>query len=128
MSVHPRQQSGSSGESPDQGDPVSARILVVTEARLAPGTSQAAIGTGTLVAFPELTMELLKLFDPHTVFTPLVSPSFDCTDVARLLTQAEFTGEMRVLCGPLPRPELVAEELQRTFPTLDVDLWVLPPG
>lgn len=82
---------------------------------------------GTMaVAYRDFTVEVLEQLNPDIVVTSLVSPSFDCTDVARTLVDAEFSGEMRVVCKPLPKPELVSEELRLTFPSLDIDLWIIP--
>lgn len=78
------------------------------------------------VTFQDLTVEIVRGIDPDVVLTSLISPNFDCTDVAQTLMQSEFTGELRVVCEKLPRPELVSEELQKTFPGLDIDLWMIP--
>lgn len=83
-------------------------------------------GGAKAVAYKDFTVEVLEEFNPDIVVTSLVSYSFDCTDVARTLVDAEYGGEMRVLCNPLPKPELVSDELRLTFPSLDIDLWIVP--
>ncbi|MEM8554466.1 MAG: hypothetical protein AAGF71_06505 [Pseudomonadota bacterium] len=82
---------------------------------------------GTLtVKYREFSPDALTALEPDVVVTGLLSRDFDCTDVARVLVEAEFSGEFRVLCTNLPKPQLVLKELRATYPLLDIDLWVLP--
>lgn len=103
-------------------------LLVVGEALRDPeilARWNAADGT-VAVAYQDFCVETLEEINPDIVVTSLVSYSFDCTDVARTLVDAEYPGKLRVLCNPLPKPELVSEELRITFPSLDIDLWIVP--
>lgn len=77
------------------------------------------------IEYAQLSVEALEELNPNVVMTALVSPGFDCTDVARVLQDAEFSGELRVMSGPLPDPKVVSNELRRNFPTLDIDIWTL---
>lgn len=100
-------------------------VLADASANL-PGSPWASTPGTLTVEFSALTPAMLQKLEPDVVVTGLLSRGFDCTDVARILSDAEFSGEFRVLCAPLPKPEIVARELRSTYPTLDLDLWVLP--
>lgn len=76
-----------------------------------------------VVDFATLTAGLLHDFRPHFVVSPIVTPSFDVLDLARLLCQLRYSGAYRVLTeGRLPDPDLVLREVRSQCPGIDVDV------
>lgn len=102
------------------------RVLVIGD--LARSGAADAGGENSFItyrAFDEVTPAALAALRPDIVLSPLVSPPFDCFDVAELLMRARFRGPYRALAPGLPNPALVRRELVAHFPGLDFDL--LPP-
>lgn len=131
MTAHPRHCIRGRHGTPD--DPLGGReaslLLVVESAQTLDELAQWDGGDGTMViAYADFTVEKLTRINPDFVVARLVSYSFDCTDVARKLVDGGFKGKMRVLCTPLPKPELVSDELRATFPSLEIELWLVPPS
>ena len=69
--------------------------------------------------FSDLSREILRAISPEVVVGPLFCDGFDCFDLARLLTESEFTGAFRVFGECLPRPQMVSREIKQSFPSLD---------
>lgn len=129
MTAHPRRRllRGPIGYAPNRDDTEKV-ILIIAEAATDPcvGSPWDDLAGAVVVGYPQFSAETLTDIDPDVVVTALVSHHFDGTDVAWVLSEAAFTGEFRLLSGPLPHPTLVSDELRRTFPQLDIDLWLLP--
>lgn len=65
-------------------------------------------------------------FANHVV-SPLVADHFDAMDLAHELHRAEFSGTYSVVIPPLPRPEIIVQELRQICPGLTVNLYALAP-
>ena len=56
------------------------------------------------------------------VITPLTTDTYDALDVAQHLVALGFRGALQVLAPALPRPELVAREIEEAAKPLKVEL------
>ncbi|SER45131.1 hypothetical protein SAMN04490244_10193 [Tranquillimonas rosea] len=63
---------------------------------------------------------------PELVLSPLLTPRFDCVDLAHLLHHHGYRGRYRVLSDGLPNPGLVCGEIRAQCPGLDFDIVTLP--
>ncbi|MFC7704884.1 hypothetical protein ACFQXB_11825 [Plastorhodobacter daqingensis] len=63
--------------------------------------------------FRMLDERLLDRVQPDLVLAPLMSCTFDASDLARRLAQLRFRGALVIAAPHLPRPELVEAELRR---------------
>ena len=79
------------------------------------------------IDFQGLTSDFLDNYQPDVVLSPLVTPGFDCVEVAQLLTAGGFNGRYRVFAEDSPRPEMVISEIGRSYPELDFDVLVVTP-
>ncbi len=59
---------------------------------------------------------------PDLVVSPVLTPSFDCIDVAFRLAALDFGGAYRALTRNLPNPTMVRREVRTLCPTLDFDI------
>lgn len=79
----------------------------------------------TYLAYAEVTGAALDRIRPDVVLSPLVSPEFDCWDLAERLAEAGFRGTYRAVAATVPNPALVRREIADRFPGLDFDLVLL---
>jgi hypothetical protein len=101
-------------------------VLVVGEPALA---SSAVLGPGSPVAFAQLQdvgAELIDTLRPDIILTPLLSASFDCIDLAIILSALNYRGSFRVLCPLIPSPELIRREIRALCPELEFELIFVP--
>ncbi len=92
----------------------------------ADGTTPAEIA---YLTFAEVSKSALERLQPDVVLSPLVSPGFDCWDLAERLVAAGYRGRLRAVAPTVPDPALVRREFADRFPELDFDLVVLDtPG
>lgn len=78
------------------------------------------------LGFEDLNCSALQYIAPHTVVVPAVAENFDCIDAATRLSNSGFRGRVWIIPDDLPRPDMVADELSASFPTLDISL--APPA
>jgi hypothetical protein len=62
---------------------------------------------------------------PALVLSPLLTPSFDALDLARLLTQCGYRGRYLALVDRLPSANLIRREVEAQSPNLNFDVIVL---
>ncbi len=108
-------------EEPETAPDHPLRILVVGEV----GPDQLVTGPtdGVIVAaFSDVDAASLARWQPDIVLSPLVAAGFDCVDLARILSEAQFTGRYRVAATDLPDPGVVRREIRASFPALDFDV------
>ncbi|QDY69060.1 hypothetical protein [Qingshengfaniella alkalisoli] len=72
--------------------------------------------------FTSLSRESIDQFNVMEIYTPALSNDFDCTDVARLLADSEFTGRLLIISDGFPDPCLIVQEVRSSFPSLLVEL------
>lgn len=72
--------------------------------------------------FGALKVTDIQDLDVDVVISALFEDGFDCMEIAHLLVHAGFQGRYRVYSAPLPRPELVKNEVSAAFPSLDFDI------
>lgn len=85
-------------------------------------SSGCALSGDTMITFAEIsnvTPELLDTMRPDIVLSPLLCHSFDCLDLAQLLSEHEFEGRYRVIAPNLPKPDVIAAEIKLLSPNLD---------
>lgn len=113
-------------ETPPAQTQASPRLLAVGD--LFPPDMAGAGDTArdiTYLAFEEVTAEALDRLRPDIVLSPLVSPGFDCFDLAGVLVGAGFRGLYRAVAPEVPNPGLVRREIADLFPGLDFDMLLL---
>ncbi len=69
-----------------------------------------------------ITGGLLEDISPDLVVSPVLTPSFDCIDVAFRLADQSFSGAYRALTRNLPNPSMVRREVRTLCPALDFDI------
>lgn len=74
------------------------------------------------VEYSDIGPELLNLMSPDIVLSPLLCGTFDCIDLATILSDIGFLGLYRVLAPDLPRPQLIVAEVRSYCPSLDFDI------
>ena len=62
---------------------------------------------------------LLETLRPSLILSPVLSPRFDCIDLAIRLHAARFDGPYRALTSALPDPEMIEREIRALCPGLD---------
>jgi hypothetical protein len=77
-------------------------------------------------AFADLNALLLDRLRPDVVVCPLFGAGFDAEMVIERLDGLGFRGRLRVLCPPLPAPQLVQTELAALATGIAVTLDVRP--
>ncbi|MBW6507417.1 MAG: hypothetical protein K0B00_11780 [Rhodobacteraceae bacterium] len=81
----------------------------------------------TCVPLAAVDAGLLVRLRPDVVLAPLMTPSFDMLDLARMLWMLDFRGQVRALTPAIPDPHLVCSEIMAACPGLDFDLIVVKP-
>lgn len=71
------------------------------------------------VTIDDLTPDILRQYDPMLVMSPLVTPQFDATEVARRLVSADFPGPYRAINDACPDAEMIVKEVATVAPDLD---------
>lgn len=98
--------------------------VVATGDTVDPGLRR--LGSVMQMAFSDLTREALEVIDPDIVATAIFGTQVDCFDVARVLADSEYAGQLLLLAPRVPRPELVLSDVRTSFPSLDIELRLLP--
>jgi len=76
----------------------------------------------THLTFEALTPEIMTVYQPDMVLSPVVSGRYDCLDVARWLSGVGFLGAFRIF-GTFPNnPHVLLSELKASCPGLDIAL------
>ncbi|MEM6634947.1 MAG: hypothetical protein AAF667_03550 [Pseudomonadota bacterium] len=89
------------------------------------GAAEAMLGDEFgLTTFDTLILDLQCNPSVDVVLSPLFGQSFDILDVAHILEQVDFSGRLRGLSPPLPKPQLIRDEVAARFPELDFDILV----
>lgn len=70
----------------------------------------------------DLDEGLLATASPDRVVSPVVTPLFDCIDVAFRIANLSFRGAYRALTRDLPDPRMVRQEVRGLCPDLDFDI------
>lgn len=102
------------------------RVLLVGPTRQA-GSTLAAEGDLLIHArLPFLTAAFLAEVRPDLIVAPLIGPGWDVLDLAEALRQAGWRGALAIQSRPLPRAELVLDEVRALYPGIEVSLSDLP--
>ena len=120
-----RHRAGRAGTSGYAGGPQGTRVLAVGVASLAPSIT----GQDTEIVYSDLagvTAESLSTLRPELILSPVVTPRFDCLDLAYRLCDLEFAGPYRALARDLPDPGLIRQEIRGHCPGLDFDIITVP--
>ncbi|MEL6168509.1 MAG: hypothetical protein AAFR35_07440 [Pseudomonadota bacterium] len=80
------------------------------------------------VEFHEISDVFLETVQPMMVISPLLTDTFDCIDLASVLSSLGFAGQYRAIAGSIPSPDIVRRELNSLCPDLDFDIVNLPDG
>ena len=120
-------------------DPIrNGNIVVLRAAVAAPRPLVLAVGTGQELRdvaerqrlggsvisadLPDITPLFLSRFRPTLVLTPLLSPGFDCIELAERLVECRYAGCFGILTGRIPRPQIVLDEVRELRPEYGVQL------
>lgn len=76
----------------------------------------------------EITNVPLEMIDPDLILSPVVTPRFDCIDVAMILAQLNFSRAYRALATSLPDPGIIRREVRLLCPGLDFDILLVEPA
>ncbi len=71
------------------------------------------------IAFHEIDETVLASLGPSLVYSPLLATSFDCIDLALLLSKLGYEGRYRAVSDNVPKPNLVEREVRQLCPRLD---------
>ena len=99
------------------------RVLAVGEIRHFNGRDAVAdedAGIG-FTAFADLTPDMLEEMDPDFILSPTWCNTFDCIDLATLLTDCGFRGRYRAVAHQIPNPAIIRNEVRAACPDLDFD-------
>lgn len=72
--------------------------------------------------FKDIGSDLLDVLKPDIVLSPLMTPSFDCLELAEKLCQLGFSGSYKIYSEALPNISMVSKELQNICPNLQVEI------
>lgn len=64
----------------------------------------------------------LDRFRPDLIVSPIVTPRFDCLDVAYALHRHGFSGPFRALSRGLPNPGMIEREVSQLCPGLNFEI------
>lgn len=103
------------------------RVLVIDPSKALPTALRGVSGTNVTIArFSMIDAALIAQLAPDVVLAPLVSPSHDILDLARVLDAAGYTGPLRAYSPPLPNIALVCAEVKQVWGERDFDILELP--
>lgn len=74
------------------------------------------------LAFRDLDEDTLAALRPAVVFSPLLAKTFDCIDLALLLSQLGYEGKYRAVSENVPKPEVIEREVRQLCPRLDFQI------
>lgn len=78
--------------------------------------------------FNNLSTKSLKSYAPTVIVSKIVTPGFDVLDLAKRLTDMNFTGAYITLPEPMvPKPEVILNEVRTMYPRLHVDIMQSKP-
>lgn len=112
---------GAAGRAGAGGRMILQRVLVVGEL----GGAALPLTPWQVLRFAEIDevgAELLDAVRPDIVLSPLLSRSFDCVDLAQILSFTGFRGRYRAVAPRLPQPELIVAEIGQLCPDIAFDL------
>ena len=73
----------------------------------------------SFVTMEGLLKGALAEYRPDVVVSPLVTPEFDCLDLAHTLSKLEYSGAYRAIAQNLPDPSIIVREVRSHFPHLN---------
>ncbi len=71
------------------------------------------------LAFHDVDEETLSALRPAIVFSPLLANTFDCIELALLLSKLGYGGKYRAVSENVPKPEVIEREVRQLCPKLD---------
>jgi hypothetical protein len=71
------------------------------------------------VAFEDVSEGTISHYSPTVIYSPVLSHTFDCIELALLLRNIGYAGSYRALAHDLPKPELIEREVGSMCPGLD---------
>lgn len=102
----------------------SARCVLIVEAQDVLGLLSPAPHRQSVVLTQKrmLTRQMLETVQPDAIVGPLITSAWDVVDLAIVLEDLGFAGDLYALTRPLPRAELVVREVGAVCPRLTVHL------
>ena len=76
----------------------------------------------TVPSIDDLSQAMLAAFAPLQIYVPLMCLKNDVLGVANWLHRSNYTGTLCVLSPKLPKPKMVAMEIQAACPSVKVEL------
>lgn len=106
----------------------SAQTVLIVEAQealrlIAPAPHRQAV---VLTQKRMLTQQMLGRVRPDAIVGPLITATWDIVDLAIVLDDLGYAGDLYALTRPLPRAELVVREVGAVCPRLTVHLLEIP--
>lgn len=98
-------------------------ILVVGEVArgLNPGCNLPADSCFIFANIHEITAAMIAVNKPEVILSPLLCPSFDCLDLALILSNINYNGRYRIMAPALPKPKVILAEIAMLCRSLDVE-------
>ena len=64
----------------------------------------------------------LEMHGPELVVSPVVTPEFDCLDLAFTLARLGYSGAYRAVARNIPNPAMIVREVKSHCPAMDFDV------
>lgn len=81
-------------------------------------------GGMVFISFEEVSETVLAHYNPSVVVSPVLTPHFDCIELALLLHNLGYTGSYRAMVNDLPKPELIVREVSQMCPRLKFSITI----
>lgn len=76
----------------------------------------------TFLHFENFNEATLEHYRPHSIYSQVLAPNFDCIELATLLQNLAFEGTYKAFGRNLPKPKLVECEVRQTCPYLNFEV------
>jgi len=76
----------------------------------------------SFLQFDKFDEETLRHYRPHSIYSQVLTPNFDCIELATLLESLAFEGTYKAFGRNLPKPKLVEREVRQTCPNLNFEV------
>ena len=72
--------------------------------------------------FEKFDEAALEHYQPHSIYSQVLTPNFDCVELAVLLQNLAFDGIYKAFGRNLPKPKLVEREVRQSCPGVNFEV------